>query len=84
MSDHWTERAVALLLGIFAIVGLLELGWLVDHAKVQDGALLAIIATPVGVALGSLGTLLTRLGGSQPQEVVGPDGGPVPTADVGE
>lgn len=69
MADQWTERAVAVLLGTFAIVGLLELGWLVDHGDVKDGALLAIIATPVGVALGALGSLLTRMSGGPPQDV---------------
>lgn len=85
MQDYWTERAVAVLLGLFSIIGLLELGWLVDHAKVSDGALLAIIATPVGVALGALSSLLSKLSGSSKPtevEVVNPPSAPVPTEDV--
>lgn len=83
MGDRWTERAVVVMLGVFALVGLGGLIWLIDHGSVTDAALLAIIAGPTGTALGSLGTLLARLGGDRPAEVqvVNTPLDPVPVAE---
>lgn len=73
MGDSFVERAVVLFVGAFAILGLLELGWLIDHTKIEDAAVLAIIAGPVGGALGILGTLLatvSRGGKTTPVQVM--------------
>lgn len=86
MIDRFSERAVVLFLGSFAILGLGGLIWLIDHGSVKDAALLAIIAGPTGGALGALGTLLARVGpgdGTQQVQVVNAPTDPVPV-EAGE
>lgn len=86
MTDRFTVRAVVLLLGAFALIGLGGLIWLIGGAKnATDATLLAVVAGPTGTALGALGTLLARtsVGDDAPLPVAGPGGGPVPVNDVG-
>lgn len=84
MTDNFTVRAVVMLLGVFALVGLVGLIWLIDHGSVSDAALLAIIAGPTGTALGSLGTLLARTSTDHPApvQVVNPPNDPVQVEDA--
>ena len=71
-QDRFVVRAVVIFLGVGMLVGLFGLIWLVGTTSVKDAALLAVIAGPTGTALGSLGTLLARTGGSDvaPVQVV--------------
>lgn len=84
MTDTFTVRAVVLMLGLFALLGLGGLVWLVDHGV--DGDQLAIIAGPTGTALGALGAVLvsTRSAGDPPQPVhiTNPPAAPVPVEEV--
>lgn len=82
MHDEFSERAVVLFLGTFALFGLGGLIWLIDHGSVSDAALLAIIAGPTGGALGALGTLLARVGGASDVRVTNEPTEPLPTTDV--
>lgn len=56
MTDTFTVRAVVLLLGLFAAVGLVGLIFLIYTGTTSQD--LAIIVTPVATALGSLASVL--------------------------
>lgn len=56
MTSRTTVLAVVIGLALFALVGLLCATYLIDQGK--DAALVALIATPMGVALGGLTGLL--------------------------
>lgn len=84
MTDRRVVLIVVVMLGVFALGGLAALTWLV-HGK-TPGDQLAIIAGPMGVALGALSAVLvsTRTTDiTQPVTVVneGP-GEAIPTTDV--
>lgn len=66
MTDSFVVRAVVLLLGAFALIGLAGLIFLVWSGTA--GSDLAIVGGPTGVALGALGALLvsTRVGPTPP------------------
>lgn len=73
MTDRLTVRLVVVLLGLFALTGLAGLIWLVDHDV--EGELLAIVATPMGSALGALSAVLVSTR-SAPEVPPGPTDGP--------
>lgn len=80
MTDRFTVRAVVILLGIFALVGLVGCIWLIGRGG-TDPALLGVISGLTGTALGALGTLLARTGvddSPQPVHVTNQPGDPVP------
>lgn len=58
MTDRLTIRLVITFIGIFALVGLAGIIWLIDEGTA--GVDLAIIAGPTGVALGALGSMLAH------------------------
>lgn len=80
MTDRFTVRAVVVFLGVFALLGLLGLLWLIHGGA--DPQLLAIPAGLAGTALGALGTLLASTSSSHgdpsPVEVVNDPAQPVP------
>lgn len=80
MTDIRIVRMVVLFLGMFCIGALAAMAWLI-HGK-TPGAELAIIAGPMGTALGALGAVLvsTRTQAEEPTPVtvVNPDADPVP------
>lgn len=67
-TDRFTVRAVVLLLGAIALAGMISMGVLiallardaVNRDVASIAALVAIIGSPTGVALGALSTLLAR------------------------
>lgn len=83
MTDKGTIRLVIVLLGLFAILGLAGVVYLIDGGT--SAALVAVVSTPMGVALGSLGTMLasTRTVAEPivPVQVVNPPAQPVPVAE---
>lgn len=84
MTDKGTIRAVVILLGLFALVGLSGMIYLIDRETEAD--MLAILAGPMGTALGALASILvsTRSQSAEPQEVIvaNPPGDPVVTAEA--
>jgi hypothetical protein len=69
MTDIRIVRMVVLFLGVFCLGSLTAMSWLI-HGK-TPGAELAIIAGPMGTALGALGAVLvsTRTTNEAPQPV---------------
>lgn len=63
--DKFVVRAVVCFLGVAVLLGLGGIIWLIaSDPSSADAALLAIVAGPTGTALGALGSLLVRVGGS--------------------
>lgn len=63
-QDRLVVLAVVVLLGVFAIVGLLGTIWLVNNS--HDPASIAVISTLTGAAVGALGTLLASTRSAPP------------------
>lgn len=84
MTDRRVVLIVVIMLGVFALGGLAALTWLV-HGK-TPGDQLAIIAGPMGVALGALSAVLvsTRTADGPPQavNVVNPPADPIPVEEA--
>lgn len=63
-QDRTVVLAVVALLGMFAIVGLAGVIWLVDHQR--DPSAVAVVSTLTGAAIGALGTLLASTRSAPP------------------
>lgn len=57
-TDTFTVRLVVAILGVFALIALGGLVWLVQDGT--PGAELAIISTPMGLALGAVAGILAK------------------------
>jgi hypothetical protein len=79
MTDHTTQRLVALLIGLVALAAVIGTIVLLAQGQAESAALVGL----GGTALGYLAGLVTPSPGQhQPTRVVGPDGGAVPTVEV--
>lgn len=63
-QDRTVVLAVVVLLGLFSLLGLGGIVWLIDGGS--DASSIAVVSTLTGGALGSLGTLLASTRSSPP------------------
>lgn len=81
MTDRFTIRAVVLALAVGVIVGLGLMGWLASTQTPIPDSLDRLVFLLAG---GLVGVLASTRSSDEVQQVVGPEGGPVPVTDDGE
>jgi hypothetical protein len=81
MTDTWTVRTTVILLGLFSLIGIGGLIWLISVDKSAEAILPIVSLTSASIGAVSALLVSTRSSPESPQPVVGPGGGPVPVME---